>query len=78
MVLKLLVENASVDMERDFDLVGQKVRILNESSKMDKLKNKLLPGVWNVIGRDHGLFVCESGPYIIKVSRWMLIPLDTF
>ena len=77
-VLKLLVENASVDMERDFDLVGQKVRILNESSKMDKLKNKLLPGVWNVIGRDHGLFVCESGPYRIKVSRWMLIPLDTF
>ena len=75
-VLRLLIENASVDMEEDFNPVGKKVRILNESSKMDKLKNKLLPGVWNVTGRKHGLFICEQGPYEIKVSRWMLIPLD--
>ena len=75
-VLRLLIDNASVDLESDFNPVGKKVRILNESSNMDKLKNKLLPGVWDVLGREHGLFICEQGPYRIKVSRWMMIPIE--
>ena len=62
-------------MQDDYDIVGKKVRILNESSGMDKLKRKLLPGIWTVEGRQNGLFVCKQGQYTVKVSRWMITPI---
>ena len=74
-VLKIIIENASIDMDDDYDVIGQQVRIMNESSKMDKLKHKLLPGIWNVVGKEHGLFVCKQGSNTIKVSRWMITPI---
>ena len=74
-VLKIIIENASIDMDDDYDIIGQKVRIMNESSKMDKLKHKLLPGIWDVVSKDHGLFVCKQGSNTIKVSRWMITPI---
>ena len=74
-VLRLLIENATIEMQDDYDIVGKKVRILNESSGMDKLKRKLLPGIWTVEGRQNGLFVCKQGQYTVKVSRWMITPI---
>ena len=60
-VLKLLIENASIELQDDYDVIGKKVRILNEASVMDKLKRKLLPGIWEVISKQNGLFVCKQG-----------------
>ena len=74
-VLKLLIENASIELQDDYDVIGKKVRILNEASVMDKLKRKLLPGIWEVISKQNGLFVCKQGLKTVKVSRWMITPL---
>ena len=50
------------------------VRILNEASFFDKLKHKLLPGIFQIIGKDNNLFICKQGKTIIKVPRYMIRP----
>ena len=65
-------ENMKTKLQDDFDIVGQNVRCLNESSKFDKVKMKLLPGIWQVVGTDRGLFICRQNDYVIKLPRWML------
>ncbi|EAY15884.1 hypothetical protein TVAG_165120 [Trichomonas vaginalis G3] len=59
--------------EPNFDVIGQRVRIYNEANGMDKLKNKLLEGVFRVNGKESGLFVCESlmTGDVVKGSSWM-------
>ena len=59
-------ENMKTKLQDDFDIVGQNVRCLNESSKFDKVKMKLLPGIWQVVGTDRGLFICQQNDNIIK------------
>ena len=65
-------DNMKTKFKDDFDIVGRNVRCLNESSKFDKVKTKLLPGMWQVVGTDGGLFVCKQDDYSIKLPRWML------
>ena len=48
------------------------VRVMNDASLFDKLKHKLLPGIFQVIGKDGNLFICRQGDNIIKVPRWMI------
>ena len=56
----------------DFEVKG-KVYIMNEASLFDKLKPKLLPGAWDVVGRKGFNYVCrnEKDKELI-VPRWML------
>ena len=65
-------DNMKTKFKDDFDIVGRNVRCLNESSKFDKVKTKLLPSMWQVVGTDGGLFICRQGDYSIKLPRWML------
>ena len=65
-------DNMETKFKDDFDIVGRNVRCLNESSKFDKVKTKLLPGMWQVAGTDGGLFICRQGDYSIKLPRWMI------
>ena len=51
------------------------VRILNEASLFDKLKHKLLPGIFQIIGKDNNLFICKQGETVIKVPRYMIRPV---
>jgi hypothetical protein len=39
---------------------------------MDKVKPKLLPGKWEVIGSDNGLLKLKQGENELKVNRWMV------
>ena len=48
------------------------VRVFNEASLFDKLKHKLLPGIFQIVGKEGNLFVCKQGNTIIKVPRWMI------
>ena len=53
--------------------------VINESSKFDKVKTKLLPGIWKVIEYVDGLYVCNSWPnskYTVKLPRWALKIVD--
>ena len=51
------------------------VRIKNEASTFDKLRHKLLPGTYEVVGRDNNLFICKKDNKLIKVPRYMLKPI---
>ena len=50
------------------------VRILNEASLFDKLKHKLLPGIFQIVGKDNNLFICKQGDTVIRVPRYMIRP----
>lgn len=71
-VLHLLKQNLKLKLKKDYNIVGRNVRCLNESSKFDKVKKKLLPGIWKVTDTENGLFVCQQGDYTIKLPRYML------
>ena len=71
-VLHLLKQNLKLKLKKDYNIVGRNVRCLNESSKFDKVKKKLLPGIWKVTNTENGLFVCQQGDYTIKLPRYML------
>ena len=51
------------------------VRIMNEVNSFIKLRHKLLPGIFEVAGKDNNLFICNQGNTIIKVLRYMLKPM---
>ena len=57
----------------DFD-VKSKVYVMNEASSFDKLKPKLLPGMWHVIGRKgpSSFILRNEEGHEIVAPRWML------
>ena len=48
------------------------VRVLNAADKFDKVKPRLLPGHWKVVGTRNGLVELEQNKNRITVNRWML------
>ena len=52
--------------------VSGAVRVLNEADAFDKVKPKLLPGQWNVVGQKDGLIELEQNGNRIRVNRWMI------
>ena len=71
-VFNRIRDNLKIKLKNDYNIIGQNCRCLNESSKFDKVKNKLLPGIWKIVGTEHGLFICKQGKYTIKLPRWMI------
>ena len=71
-VFNRIRDNLKIKLKDDYDIIGQRCRCLNESGKFDKVKNKLLPGIWKIVGAEHGLFICKQGKYEIKMPRWMI------
>ncbi len=56
----------------DFEIKG-KVYIMNEASLFDKLKPKLLPGIWDIVGRKGYNYVCRNNENKeVIVPRWMI------
>ena len=51
------------------------VRVMNQAHEFDKLKHKLLPGIFTIVGKDNNLFICKQGNNLIKVPRYMLKPV---
>ena len=59
-VEQLMKENMKIKLRDDYNIVGKWCRCVNESSKFDKIKNKLLPGIWKVVDTEDGLFVLNE------------------
>lgn len=62
-------------MENNVDYaVSKTVRVYNDIPKrdMEKVKPKLLPGEWEYIGREYGLFKLRQNGTNITVPRWMI------
>ena len=54
--------------------VSKTVRVYNDIPKrdMEKVKPKLLPGKWEYVGREYGLFKLQQNGNVIMVPRWMI------
>lgn len=63
-----IVENSEDYIIKD----DAKLRVYNDSNHMDKVKPKLLPGTWEFVERDGGLYKVKQGRVTITVPRWML------
>lgn len=61
--------------ENNYD-INCPVRVFNEAALFDKLKHKLLPGIFHVVGKDGNLIICKQNDVIIKVPRWMIREAD--
>ena len=73
LVKRIRVMNFFVEESAEYQLKdGAKVRVYNDCDFMDKVKPKLLPGTWEVVDRDNGLYSVSQGKNTIKVPRWML------
>ena len=73
LVKRIRVMNFFVEESSDYQLKdGAKVRVYNDRDFMDKVKPKLLPGTWEFVERDGGLYKVRQGKNTIKVPRWML------
>ena len=48
------------------------VRVYNDAHSFDKVKPRFLPGHWEVLGTEDGLFKVQQNDHIMKVSRWMI------
>ena len=62
-------------MENNVDYaVSKTVRVYNDIPKrdMEKVKPKLLPGKWEYVGREYGLFKLRQNGTNIMVPRWMI------
>lgn len=71
-VRRLMAENFCVRTENNYKFLPEYVRVYNEASKFDKVKNKLLPGLWKVVGFKNGLVELSQNDKTIFVSRWMI------
>ena len=71
-VKRLMAENFCVRNENDYNFFSPYVRVYNEASKFDKVKNKLLPGFWKVVGFKNGMVELKQNDKTIFVSRWMI------
>ena len=82
-VEQLMKENIKIKLRDDYNIVGKWCRCVNESSKFDKIKNKLLPGIWKVVGSEDGLFKCrqfidgKATNNYIKLPRMLIKVMDT-
>jgi len=65
-------DNIIKKLKGNWNIKGLNVRCYNEAGKFDKVKKKLLPGKWKVMGNDGGLFVVKQGEKTMKMPRWML------
>lgn len=70
-VSELMRENFITGNKPEYKVSGV-VRVYNEASHFDKVKPKLLPGRWKVIGTKDGLVELEQNGRRIKVNRWMI------
>ena len=57
--------------ENNFE-INCPVRVFNQASLFDKLKHKLLPGIFRIVGKEGNLLICKQNDFIIKVPRWMI------
>ena len=64
---KFLIKNQS-----EYDLEGKRVRVYNEAHVFDKVRPKLLPGLFDVAGRDGYLYVVKKGNNVLKLPRYLL------
>ena len=73
---QLVRHNFVVRNNNGYDIsINSPVRIKNEANTFGKLKHKLIPGIFTVVGKDNNLFICKQGNNIIRVPRYMLKPL---
>ena len=73
-VEQLMKENLKVKLRDDYNIVGRWCRCVNESSKFDKIKNKLLPGLWKVEDSKDGLFVCRQYKNNVATDNFIRLP----
>lgn len=74
LVKRIRVMNFFVENSDDYAIKDNaKVRVYNDADFMDKVKPKLLPGTWEFVERDGGLYSVRRGENTIKVPRWMLV-----
>ena len=71
-VKRLMAENFCVRNQNDYKFLPEYVRVINEAHKFDKVKNKLLPGHWKVVGMKNGMFELKQNDKTIFVSRWQI------
>ena len=67
----IMNENLKVELNPEYK-IEKYVKIRNEASVNDKVKPKLLPGVWEVVGKDNGLLIVKNGNTTLKVNRWQV------
>ena len=70
-ISELSRENFIVRSQPEYKVSGT-VRVFNEASRFDKVKPRLLPGHWNVLGPKNGLIELEQNGNRIRVNRWMI------
>ena len=72
-VRKLRVKNFFMESNPDYE-VSKTVRVFNDLSVRDfeKVKPKLIPGKWEYVGRENGLFKLQQNGHEIMVPRWMI------
>ena len=68
----ITIENMKVKLQSPPLQIGSEVRVYNQANAMDKVKPKLLPGYWKVVGKNNGLVELQQGKNRIKVNRWMI------
>ena len=71
LVKRVRVQNFAIENSDEY-AVNDTVRVYNDANHMDKVKPKLLPGQWNLVGRKNGLFKLRQDDTEIMVPRWML------
>lgn len=71
-LVKLIrIQNFAIENSNEYR-VNDTVRVYNDSDHMDKVKPKLLPGKWNLVGRKNGLYKLRQDDTEIMVPRWMI------
>ena len=64
---------ANFEAELSTPKLSKYVRVYNDAHSWDKVKPKLLPGWFEVVGKEAGLVVLKQGKTILKVNRWMIV-----
>jgi hypothetical protein len=64
---------ANFEAELSTPQLTRYVRVYNDAHAWDKVKPKLLPGWFEVVGKEAGLVVLKQGKTILKVNRWMIV-----
>ena len=71
LVKAIMIQNMFVEADPEYQL-GNVVKVYNQAHNMDKVKPKLLPGNWRVMGFNKGLVQVKQGETELNVNRWML------
>ena len=53
-------------------IIGSTCRVMNQAHYMDKVKPKLLPGTFKIVGKKRELFKLKQNNNTIMVPRWMI------